>query len=134
LPPDYADRAAGWAWDDRSVVAVLIATAAVGGFVTLAGMWHRAPMTIPVHGRQGVAIERRGLEGSLSRRLTNLDGVSGARVRAGRRRLRVRIDSRRRVEPQQVRESVRASLDRELAEQHLELRPSVRVRYRGGEL
>lgn len=134
LPGDFAARAEGWLWDDRSVVVALVAAGALGAVMVLTGVWRRAPLTIPVQGRAGVAIERRALEGSLSRRLTNLDGVSGARVRAGRRRLRVRIDSRRQVAPEQVREAVRASLDRELDDQHLELRPSVRLRYRGGEL
>lgn len=134
LPSDYADRAAGLAWDDRSVVTALAAIAGVGVVALLVGVWRRAPLTIPVEGRSGVAIERRGLEGSLSRRLTDLDGVSGARVRAGRRRLRVRVDSRRRVAPEGAHEAVRAVLDRELADQRLDLRPSVRLRYRGGEL
>ena len=134
LPSDYAAQATRWQWDDRSVMVVLAVTGAVGVILLLTGLWRRAPLTIPVAGREGVAVERRGLEGSLSRRLAELDGVSSARVRVGRRRVRVRVDSRRRQAPERVRDAARALIDEALADQHLQLEPTVRLRYRGGEL
>ncbi len=134
LPPDTVARASTWQWDDDEIV---VAIASVGGVALLAllvGLWRRPPLTIGLEGCEGVAVERYALEGSLRRRLEALDGVSSARVRAGRRRVSAKVDTRRRHEPAQLKNRVEESLAEMVDAQHVGLKSTVRLRSRGGEL
>ena len=134
LPTDTADRFEEWHWDDRAIVVTSAIVLAVGVIALLIGLWRRAPLTIPLDDNADVTFERHALEQSLRRRVEALDGVTTARIRAGKKRLRARVDTNRRHQPEEVKARVETHLAEVAAAQHLDLPRDVQLRYRGGEL
>lgn len=131
LPADTIDQLRSTTWSDSVVTYVFAGVTAVGTLLLLVAIWHRPPLTVDSNA-QGVRVERHALEKSLSRHLDRTDGVSGNRVRVGRRKVRARVDTTRRLQPEQVAEYA----SREIAtfcERHgLVLEPKVKLRKRGG--
>lgn len=131
LPADVVDTLESTAWSDTVVRWSGVAAIAVGLVLLAVGMWHRPPLTVATS-VGGVRVERHGMERTLAQRLDRVDGVSSARVRAGRRMLRVRVDTRRRVDPTDVVDRAREEVERCLERLALDLRPKVSLRRRGG--
>jgi hypothetical protein len=129
LAPDTVDTLASTSWSDATVRWILAGLTAAGALLLAVALWHRPPLTVDTT-VDGVRIERHALERTLGRRLDRVDGVSSARVRAGRRALHVRVDTQRRVQPEQVatraEDEVSAFCDR----LGLDLTPKVSLRQR----
>lgn len=122
------DEAGRRLWDDRTVVTTLAVAGLIGLLLLLVGVWRRAALTVPVAGHPEAGVERRGLEQAVTRRLTGLDGVSGASVRAGRRKLTARIDTARRLPPTELRARAETELAAALSAYGVELPTQIRVR------
>lgn len=133
LPSDTVQKLRDRAWDDQAVVLTIVAVAVVGLVALLVGLWPRAPLTVPITGIPGASYERYALERSVTRRLEAVDGVTGARVRAGRRRVTARVDTNRRFRPDELRAEVESVLAQTVAERSVALSPRVRLRHPGGE-
>jgi hypothetical protein len=134
LPTDTAARFEEWHWDDRAIVVTSVIVLAVGVVALLIGLWRRAPLTIPIDDSADVTFERHALEQSLRRRVEALDGVTSARIHAGTKRLRARVDTNRRHRPEEVKARVEDHLAHAAAAQHLDLTRNVQLRYRGGRM
>jgi hypothetical protein len=128
LPDDTTARFQMWRWNDRSVVETIIVVGAVGLLAVLIAVWPRPPLTVPIAGRTDVSYERHALEQTVRRQLQGLDGVSKARVRADHRRLVARLDTNRQHQPEELRSRAEAVLETIVADRHLELQPTVRLR------
>jgi hypothetical protein len=115
-------------------VVAIVVLAAVGCAAVLIGSWRRAPLTVPLNGRDDVSFERHALEQSLQRRIEAVDGVARAKVRATASDVNVRVDTNRRHHPEELKARIEERLAQTAAMQHLDLRRHVRLRYRGGEL
>ncbi|MFN7149897.1 MAG: DUF6286 domain-containing protein [Microthrixaceae bacterium] len=101
LAPDTVDTLSATAWSDPGVRWTVAGLTAAGALLLAVALWHRPPLTIDSR-VDGVRLERHSMERTLGRRLDRVDGVSSTRVRAGRRALHVRVDTLRRVQPEQV--------------------------------
>jgi len=132
LPDDTTSRFQLWRWDDRSVVITIIIVGVVGLISILIGVWPRPPLTVPVAGQPDVNYERHALEQSIRHQIEDLDGVTKARVKIDRRRLRTRVETNRRHQPQELKANVDALLAGVTSSRHLELQPDVRLRFPGG--
>ncbi|HEY3833361.1 MAG TPA: DUF6286 domain-containing protein [Acidimicrobiia bacterium] len=126
LPADLHTRFAHWHWDDRSVVLTFVALGVVGLVSVLVGSWPRPPLTVPLD-NSDIAIERHPLEVSLSRRLQALDGVTRARVRIDRGRVRATVDTNRRRSDDDVRVAAHELLVDAVTTNELQLDPKVEV-------
>ena len=131
LPADWPDQLRSTDWSEPLPTTIAAGIAAVGAVLLLVAIWPRPPLTVAA-APPGMRIERHALERSIGRELDRVDGVSAARVRAGVRRVRVRVDTTRRLAP----DAVRVAAERvvaDIVERHgLALRPSVSLRRRGG--
>jgi hypothetical protein len=120
------------AWSDPEVRAVCVGLVAVAVLLLALQVAHRRPSAMPIRRRNeavDVDLDRRGLEDWLEARLARVDGVGAVKVRAGRRKVRVRAEAvARDTAPIQGRLDEAAT--RELAEFDLERPPSVDVRVR----
>jgi hypothetical protein len=81
------------------------------------------------HDAVDVDLDRRGLEDWLEARLARVDGVGAVKVRAHRRRVRVRAEAVAR-DTTPIERRLDEAATRELAELDLERAPSVDVRVR----
>ncbi len=142
------DELARRRWDDAAVVAALAALAVAGAAAVAAGLWPRPPLLLPSsapavgladsggaavgdgigHPAPDVAVERRSLERVLGQELDGLEGVAGTRVRAGRRRLAVRVEVNRRLAPTDLDDQVRRVVSGQLTRSGLTLDAAVRIR------
>lgn len=131
FPADWPDQLRTTEWSDRIVRAVVLGLGVLGLLLILVAVWPRPPLTVDAD-VPGVRVERHGLERSLRHRLDRVEGVSGSKVRVGRSRVRARVDTTRRLQPEVVRDEAERELQ-EFCERHgLALRPDVRLRARGG--
>lgn len=140
-------------WDDAAVILTLVALAGVGLAAVAAGLWPRPPLLLPSSfpsaatggdvephpgadgpaangGNRSVAVERRSLEHVLGDELRAVEGVTDARVRAGRTRMAARVDANRRLAPPDLDDQVRRVVSGQLARCGLVLDTTVRVRRR----
>lgn len=130
LPLDLPDQLRSAEWDDTVVMAVSVGAAAIGLLLLLAALWPRPPLTVDA-AVDGLRVERYALERSLGRLLDRVDGVSGARVRVGRRRVRARVDTTRRLQPETVGENAERELRDVCRQLGLSLQTDVRLRRQG---
>jgi Family of unknown function (DUF6286) len=112
-------------------VITIVVVAAVGLLAMLIGLSRRPPLTVPIDGKPDVSFERHALEQSIRRELERLDGVAKARVRVARGRLVARIDTNRRLQPDEVRSRVDTRLHDVTTARRISLRPDVRLRAQG---
>ncbi|MFP3900350.1 MAG: DUF6286 domain-containing protein [Acidimicrobiia bacterium] len=131
LPGDWPDQLRTTEWSDQTVRAVSLGLAAGGVLLLLAALWPRPPLTVDAD-VPGLRVERHSLERLLGHRLDRVEGVSGSRVRVGRRRVRARVDTTRRLQPETVREQAEREIAAFCERHRLALRPDVRLRTRGG--
>lgn len=134
IPESNIDDVFRWAWSDRPSVLALAAIGGLGVVSLIVGLWRRPPLTVAVDGHPGLAIERRGLEQSMRSQLEALDGISNAKVRAGKRSITARLETQRRLAPDELKREAETVLAATTARYGLALAPDVRLRYRGGEL
>jgi Family of unknown function (DUF6286) len=132
LPDAIVSRFQHWHWDDGPVVITIVVVGVVGLVALLVGLWPRPPLTVPVDGQPDVTYERHGLEQSIRRQIEVLDGVAKARVRIDGRRLRTRVETSRRHQPEELKARVDERLASVTSSRHLNLRPDVRLRFPGG--
>jgi hypothetical protein len=132
LPDDTTSRFEHWHWDDRSVVIAIVVVGAVGLIALLVGLWPQPPLTVPVGGQPEVSYERHALEQSIQHQIEGLDGVAKARVRIDRNRLRTRVATSRRHQPEELKARVDELVASVVSSRHLDLRPEVRLRLPGG--
>ncbi len=132
VPQRSIDEAARRGWDDRTVVITLTVASAIGLVLLVAGLWRRAGLTVAVAGHPDVGLERRALEQAATRRLAGLDGVSGATVHAGRRRVRARLATNRKLPPTELQARAETELAGALTTYGVELPTEVRIRQRDG--
>lgn len=131
LPGDWPDQLRTTDWSDQIVRTVSLGVAAGGVLLMVVALWPRPPLTVDA-GVPGLRVERHGLEQSLRHRLDRVEGVSGSKVKVGRKRVRAKVDTTRRLQPETVRDQAEREL-LEFCERHgLALRPDVRLRARGG--
>jgi hypothetical protein len=127
LPEDWPDRLRVTSWDDTVVRNLLLASLVVGAILILAACWPHPPLTVPTN-QPNLRMERHALESAARRRLMSVDGTTDARVRATTSRIDARVDTTRRVQPEQVRAAAASALA-EFCQQH-ELVLDTRVRLR----
>lgn len=101
LPWDrWYQRSQELTWSDRSVVVTFVLIGVMGVFLLAAELWKRPPVALPLNDAapdMHAEINRRSLEHALSRAALRVDGISGVRIRSGRRRVRVRAATQRRL-------------------------------------
>lgn len=131
LPDDTAALFQRWQWDDRPVVVTLAIVAAVGLLALLIGLARRRPLTVPIDGQPDVSFERHALEQTIRRELERLDGVTKARVHVARDRLVARVDTNRRLQPDEVKSRVDDRLRAVTTARRISLRPDIRLRAPG---
>ena len=131
LPDDTAALFQRWEWNDRPVVVTLVIVAVAGLLALLIGLSQRPPLTVPIEGQPDVSYERHALEQSIRRDVERLDGVTKARVRVARGRLVTRVDTNRRLQPDDVKSRVDGRLHEITTARRISLRPDVRLRAPG---
>lgn len=131
FPGDWPDQLRATEWSDRIVRAVVLGLGGLGLLLILVAVWPRPPLTVDAD-VPGLRVERYGLERSLRHRLDRVEGVSKSKVRVGRSRLRARVDTTRRLQPEVVRDEAERELQEFCARHGLALRTDVRLRKRGG--
>jgi hypothetical protein len=133
LPDDTAAKLQTWHWDSRPVVTTIIIVGLIGLAALVVGLWRQAPLIVPIGDGHEVTFERHALEGSIRRQIQHIDGVTKARIRSTKDKVRVRVDTNRTSQPQLVRGEVEARVNETLQAQHLTLAPEVQVRNPEGE-
>lgn len=131
LPDSTTDNLRTWGWDGQPMVPVLVIVGVVGLVCLLVGLWPRAGLTIPSGSDGDLALDRSSLEQSVRDRVERIDGVSRARVRAGRGRLVAKVDTTRGFQPDQLEPAVKAELDQAVSQHHLALTPRAVIRRTG---
>lgn len=131
LAPDWPDQLRSTDWSATLPTAVAAGVTAAGVVLLLVALWPRPPLTVAA-GPLGMRLERHALERSIGRELDRVDGVSATRVRATERRVRVRVDTTRRLAPDAVHAAARQAVVDILERYGLALKPSVALRRRGG--
>jgi hypothetical protein len=124
---DLPTRMRSTTWDAQVVRTSLVVAVAAGLALVLTACWRRPPLTVKSR-QAGVEIERRSLERTLGRNLDALDGVSGSRVRADRRRIRATVETSRRLPSEAIAGRVSESLASFCALHELDLTPVVSLR------
>ncbi|MGX5653597.1 DUF6286 domain-containing protein [Geodermatophilus nigrescens] len=100
------------------VRAVLVGLVVLGLLLLVAGLRRGRPGRVPLAARTDgvhVTASRRGLERALARAARRADGVTDARVRAGRRSVRVRAETALRA-AEGLRPRIGAAVDQQLEE------------------
>lgn len=133
LPWDtWYDEGTETAWSDPAVRAVCVGLVVVAVLLLALQLARRRPSSVPIERRADavdVDLDRRGLENWLESRLARVDGVGDVKVRARRRRVRVRAESVAR-ETGPIEHRLDEAATRELADLDLQRSPSVNVRVR----
>lgn len=133
LPWDtWYDEGTETAWSDPEVRAVCVGLVVVAILLLALQVARRRPSAVPIRREDDgvdVDLDRRSVENWLEARLARVDGVGGVKVRARRRKVRVRAESvARETEP--IERRLDEAATRELADLDLERPPSVNVRVR----
>ncbi len=118
------------AWSSPSVLVLFLAMAAVGLVLLVLQVTKRRPRALLLEPRQDgypVAVGRRGLERSLVRSITRVDGVATAKVRLSERRARIRASTNRRL-PGDLEARVARVAEQRLSAMKLATTPQVVVR------
>lgn len=113
-----------------------IATAVAGGVLALAGVvlllaaiLPGTATVLPLAGRFDSGVARGGYRTALRTAAAGVDGVAGARVKLGRRRVKVRVDTAR-TRPDGLADAVRTAVADRLDRIGPAARPAVAVRVR----
>ena len=131
LPYDewYAD-ATEHAWSSPSARTLFFVVALVGLVLLLLQLVKRRPRSLPMAGGGGAhstTVGRRGLERSLVRDVTRLDGVATAKARVSPKRARITASTNRRL-PGDLEQRVTQAAQHRLAAVKLASPPEVAVR------
>jgi hypothetical protein len=127
LPADYTDRLRSTGWDDASVRWVSLGLGIAALVLLIGALWPRPPLDIEVQ-LPGMLAERRSVEATARRRVEDVDGVDGARVRADVRHLSARVSTNRRHRPDLVQAAVEQELRDFIRVHELPITPLVSVR------
>jgi hypothetical protein len=134
--PGAHDWATRTTWGAAPVMLISIGLAATGLLLLAAQLKPRRPDRLPITSADpatDAAITRGGLAHSLRRAVTDVDGVSRARVTVKRRRTRIRVTTRSDADTSTLRTTLTGAAQRQLDALHLNRPPalSVRVTTRG---
>ncbi len=123
------------AWNSGGVRGILIVVAALGLVLLVLQLVRRLPTMLPLESVSdvGYAVRRRSLQRSLVRTANLVDGVERAKVRVGKKTIRVRASSHRRIAGE-LQPSVESALRARVDDLGLESTPRLKVdlRTRGG--
>jgi hypothetical protein len=128
-----ATRVHATAWNQLPVLVGGGAAVLAGGALLFAAVLRGRPVVLALTSEEGIdaGTPRRGLKRSLQAAAASVDGVAGAALRLGRRRVRVKVRTNR-TNREGLADAVRAAVEGRVERVGLVEVPEVRVRVRGG--
>jgi Family of unknown function (DUF6286) len=127
LPDNIVTQLQEARWDDRSVVSASVVLVLIGVLSIILGALSRPTLTVLSHAGPDCQLERPALEKSLTRDVSEIDGVDDVSVKVTRNRMGVDVTTRRHLDSSSVADRVRTQLTQRCASYGLKQKVSIDV-------